>query len=1278
MGTNKSTKQKRLDRFIQKQLIKDSRAELFAKLSETNFNSDKLLSSKRLGQKITNKEKRNDLPSFLKEVPKTTSNTPAESIKALPEPTTNNETSELFKQLTESDVFQAVTTESTPKKKKNKKRKKPAKPDVHKDNSDNTDNSKLNKKSKNDIENPIVNSTKKNNSTLAELKSASLDSQNEIAQAPIIQRRKRVKSKRVLDKIGWEKKQTFNDSDLENYFSDSQSDNEFDRSKIAENVINDDNLNSNSYGNTDYVTSNVVTAQTMTSNNYDDFSSSTIPKEIKIEKIPKASKNENSSQSENKVFTGSKLKIHLEKQGKVFDSSSNSKIIKPKYINVVRKPGVEELRAKLPIIAEEQPIMEAIKENLVILLCGSTGSGKTTQLPQFLYEAGYAGLTPNSNHTSPNHSSDIDDEPGIIGITQPRRVAAVSMAKRVAYELNTDFEEDSTEGKNSSIVSYQVRFDNKSSKSTKIKFMTDGVLLREMCEDFLLSKYSVIILDEAHERSLNTDILVGTISRIIKLRQTMFQNKEYVTVKNDLNNNVVSNKLVKPLKLVIMSATLMIDEFSKNLRLFNPTPKVIKVESRQFPVCIRFNRFTPVGEAAYVNAAIKKTLQIHEKLPDGGILVFLTGQAEINYFCSEIMAQFNQKLSDIDYKESKKLALSKFRNKNKSTKSDTVNAEQGAVEIEDLEIGDTVDFDSLSKEKPQKKSSKRDTNYEELLVPNHVDDYIDTEDEDDQDGEEEDVWIFNNDENSEEIKKNLVESEKKSDSLQKIHVLPLYATLDPAQQLKVFSNPPPNHRLIIVSTNVAETSITIPNIKYVVDSGKIKDKKYDIQSGTIKYEVDWTSQASADQRAGRSGRTGIGYCYRLYSSNVFTQFFPKFNQPEISKLPIEQVVLLMKFNYINNIESFPFVTPPKKDSITKATRLLEHLGAIDPNNGPITDLGKCMMLFPVSPRYAKMLILGNKHDMLLYVISIISSLTIGNPFKNELDIDKLASDQKNNASDALNDPLTGEDLSIKKKFYMTMNTLAKQNPTSDILKWLSVFGAYEYVDTPYQKSKICTDFFLREKLMSDCHKLYYQLFNICKQQLPVSKKVLSASISKISPPTPQQTTILRQVICNGFVDQIAIRADLANPNNNNTDTNGDDEVDSLVPYITMGSSEKAYIHPSSVLLINKPVGKGGKSKKSSLYHHYPKYLVYGELQKTTKLWMRQITEINPNWLPLLAKTFVTFGKPLQQPVPIYSEDKTTMTCFVSATFGPKSWPLPNVKVEQKRVGTRWVLSKVLN
>ncbi|KAH0446005.1 hypothetical protein IEQ34_025164 [Dendrobium chrysotoxum] len=246
---------------------------------------------------------------------------------------------------------------------------------------------------------------------------------------------------------------------------------------------------------------------------------------------------------------------------------------------VKRTEKLQEARLKLPILAEEDRITRTILENPVTILCGETGSGKTTQVPQFLYEAGF-GIIGSSN-------------PGLIGVTQPRRVAALSMAARVGQEL----------GLGPDRVSHQIRYDATVSPSTNIKFMTDGVLLRELAIDFTLSKYSVIIIDEAHERSVNTDVLIGILSRVAKLRATKW----------------ISGEKTKPLRLVVMSATLRVDDFASNKRLFDRPPPILQVEARQYPVITHFNRRTGHD---YVEDAIKKACKIHARLPNGGILIF--------------------------------------------------------------------------------------------------------------------------------------------------------------------------------------------------------------------------------------------------------------------------------------------------------------------------------------------------------------------------------------------------------------------------------------------------------------------------------------------------------------------------------------------------------------------------------------------------------------------------------------------------------------------------------
>ena len=281
------------------------------------------------------------------------------------------------------------------------------------------------------------------------------------------------------------------------------------------------------------------------------------------------------------------------------NTSNKQEILKTVHVPVSRTPEINEARSKLPIIAEEHTIIEKIRENDVVILAGETGSGKTTQVPQFLYEAGF---TQNDK---------------LIGITEPRRVAAISMSSRVSVEMNVAKED---------LVSYQIRFDDRTKESTKIKFMTDGVLLREVEKDPFLKKYSVIIIDEAHERSVSTDILIGHLSRYVLKRNSKFPNDK--------------------LKLVIMSATLRVEDFmpnsSRKVQLFAQAPPLINVETRQFDVQVHFNRKTP-SDDEYLNEAFRKVCKIHRTLPEGGILIFVTGQDEVNRLVKKLRQTFSAK-----------------------------------------------------------------------------------------------------------------------------------------------------------------------------------------------------------------------------------------------------------------------------------------------------------------------------------------------------------------------------------------------------------------------------------------------------------------------------------------------------------------------------------------------------------------------------------------------------------------------------------------------------------
>ncbi|KAH7928402.1 P-loop containing nucleoside triphosphate hydrolase protein [Leucogyrophana mollusca] len=895
--------------------------------------------------------------------------------------------------------------------------------------------------------------------------------------------------------------------------------------------------------------------------------------DLQPQTLPPKKKRKVSHLSEMRGPLGEDLNLPATSLAEHLQLSKQSSGLSPKRtkaVSVTRPPDVEEARIMLPIVSEEQPIMEAILLNPVVIICGETGSGKTTQVPQFLYEAGFGG--PNG------------DNPGMIGITQPRRVAAMSMAARVSQELSLT----------SSRVSYQIRYDATVSPSTTIKFMTDGVLLRELATDFLLTKYSVIIIDEAHERSMNTDILIGVLSRVLKLREKMWKD---------------GKEGAKPLRLIIMSATLRVSDFAQNRSLFSSPPPVINVSARQHPVTVHFNRRTP---SDYVNEAIKKASKIHARLPPGGILIFLTGQNEIAGVCKKLEARFGRKALEDRRKRRQIVQASAIFEDERESAVRPVAPAEADVEAEEVELGAEQDL---------------------------------AFDVDDDNADEDPEALDSDDELNEELGLDLDESDTP------MHIIPLYSLLPSDKQMRVFEAPPTGHRLVVVSTNVAETSLTIPGIRYVIDSGRAKERRYDVTNGIQSFQVNWTSKASAAQRAGRAGRTGPGHCYRLYSSALFEHYFDAFSQPEILRTPIEGVVLQMKSMNIDAVVNFPFPTPPDGPTLRKAEATLTHLGALSSSalpsssasnvsmstiGGHITTMGKAMSLFPLSPRYSKMLVSGQQHGCLPYIISIVSALSVGDPFLREEGLDA-GQDSDEDMDEGLSH-IKSEIIKAKearrarrRAFFESQTTHSSLGKSSsDVFRILSVVGAYEYAGGGHQ---FCTEHFVRPKAMEEIHKLRAQISNIVEVNFP---GVDAGFASDLRPPSDKQIKVLRQLLAAAFIDQVAARKDLVEKRSSSgvkfATANG-------VPYRAMGISEDVFIHPSSVLANGPP----------------PDYIVFHEIVRTNRPWLKGLTVINPAWLPTLGKpTLCTFSKPAKN---------TAGTLMAIPRFGPDGWELAPVKAE---------------
>eukprot|EP00375_Theileria_parva_P002181 XP_764858.1 RNA helicase [Theileria parva strain Muguga] len=448
----------------------------------------------------------------------------------------------------------------------------------------------------------------------------------------------------------------------------------------------------------------------------------------------------------------------------------------------------------LPINLVKDLIFEKIKENQCLILVGSTGSGKSTSVPLWLY----------TSFTNPKQK---------LVVTQPRRVAAISLAKYVANLTNTEL---------GTTVGFNVRFLNKSNESTRIKYVTDGILMRESISDPLLSKYSIVIIDEVHERSIRSDILLG----IIKLALTK-----------------------RPeLKLIVMSATIDSNVFNE----FFQNSFTINVPGRLFPVDIYY---TPAPFEDYIEAAMISVLQINLSTETGDILVFLPGQ-------------------------------------------------------EDIEI-----LERLLKQKVK-----------------HL-----------------------------------------NDSMESLVICPLYSALSLERQNLVFKTTPPKSRKVVLATNIAETSLTIPGIKYVIDTGLVKQRKYNPKNNFESLTVNITSKSSAKQRAGRAGREGPGEIYRLYTLDSYEKM-PQNTTPEIHLIDFSFVFLQLKMIGVKDIFEFPFIDPPDKGTILSAALNLYRLGALD-SEGNLTEAGKMMAQIPLLPMHSKLLISSFEFSCTSEILTIVSILS---------------------------------------------------------------------------------------------------------------------------------------------------------------------------------------------------------------------------------------------------------------------------------------------------------------
>lgn len=458
---------------------------------------------------------------------------------------------------------------------------------------------------------------------------------------------------------------------------------------------------------------------------------------------------------------------------------------------------MEEQRRSLPAYKMRKQFLDAVRQYQLLIVVGDTGSGKTTQLTQYLAEEGFGNA-------------------GMIGCTQPRRVAAMSVAARVADEVGCRVGEE---------VGYTIRFEDKTSDRTKIKYMTDGIMQREILLDPELNKYSVIMLDEAHERTIATDVLFGLLKKTLKRRPDM--------------------------KLIVTSATLDAAKFSS---YFNECP-ILTIPGRTFPVEVMFSK---EPESDYLDAALTTVMQIHLTEPAGDILLFLTGKEEIDTSCEVLHERMKA-------------------------------------------LGPSVP---------------------ELII------------------------------------------------------LPIYGALPSEIASRIFEPAPNGARKVVIATNIAETSITIDGIYFVVDPGFVKQTAYDAKLGMDRLQVTPISQAQAKQRSGRAGRTGPGKCFRLYTETAFlTEMLPT-TIPEIQRQNLSNTILMLKAMGINDLLGFDFMDPPPTNTMLTALEELYALSALD-EEGLLTRLGRRMADFPMDPALAKSLLVSvdlGCSDEMLSIVAMISAV----------------------------------------------------------------------------------------------------------------------------------------------------------------------------------------------------------------------------------------------------------------------------------------------------------------
>ena len=672
----------------------------------------------------------------------------------------------------------------------------------------------------------------------------------------------------------------------------------------------------------------------------------------------------------------------------------------------------------LPVTQRREDIAAAIRDHQVVIIAGETGSGKTTQIPKICLELGRGVPRSDGGRRGRRGDKSGGQGGGIIGHTQPRRIAARSVAERIAAELKTELGE---------LVGYQVRFTDRTSKASRVKVMTDGILLAELQRDRQLTKYDTIIIDEAHERSLNIDFLLGYLRQLLPRRPD--------------------------LKLIITSATIDPERFAAHFsdRQGKPAP-IIEVTGRTYPVEVRYRPLIADSDPDNVDgegetvvrdqteAIVDAVKELSGEGP-GDILVFLPGEREIR---------------------------------------DTADA-----------LG-------------------------ELNVRNKLD------------------------------------------------IVPLYSRLSAAEQHKVFQAH--TGRRVVLATNVAETSLTVPGIRYVVDTGVARISRYSVRTKVQRLPIEAISQASANQRSGRCGRVEAGIAVRLYSEEDFDSR-PEFTDPEILRTNLASVILQMTSLGLGEVGRFPFVEPPDKRNVSAGVQLLEELGALAPAaaRAPrLTKLGRSLARLPIDPRLGRMILEAERLGCVREVLVIAAALSLQDPRERPAEMQAQADQQHARFKDS----------------------------SSDFITWLNLWRYVKEQQRELSSSafrRMCKREFLNYLRVREWQDFESQLRQVCKEM----------KVEIGHPADLPDADGIHQALLSGLLSQIGLLEERTK------DQRG------MREYLGARGAKFA-IFPGS-----------------GLHRKNPQFVMAGELVETSRLWARQNAAIKPEWAEQLGKDLVkrTYSEP---------------------------------------------------